>query len=142
MKTKLPASITSVADAQHLLTELYNNSESYHPEDCANNLVGEPFTKIEGDKLNELMQQVYQLPEVPEQFDPCGFVIDLRKTVWVIRYGELYAAGMDFRRGLTFQWISNVYIAWQLDSNDIEWFEKQKKKYRWDFYTLDKVEIK
>lgn len=142
MKTQLPAAINNVTEAKTLLKDLYINSELFHPEDDANDLVGAPFTKTEGDKLNALMQQIYQLSEVPEQFDPCGFVVDLNNTVWVIKYGELYAIGMDFRRGCTFRWSSNVHASWHLNSDDIEWFEKMKKKNRWDLYNIDKIELK
>lgn len=74
MLTKLPQSITTIDEARKLLTDLYNNGESFHPEDDANDIVGDLFTKEEGDKLNDLMGQIYDLPG---DFDPCEFYLIL-----------------------------------------------------------------
>jgi hypothetical protein len=62
MKTILPEKISTIKEAKDFLTELHKNGESFHPEDDANDLVGDPFTKEEGDKLNQLMADIYNLP--------------------------------------------------------------------------------
>lgn len=77
MKTKLPDKITSIEEAEKLLTELNSNGEAFHPEDDATDLSGDPFTKEEGDKLNELTNQIYALEGVPEEWDPCDFYLKL-----------------------------------------------------------------
>lgn len=81
IKTVLPAAITSVDEAKAFLTELYKNDECFHPEDDANDLSGDPFTKEEGDLLNKLMSDIYELNgDKPCQdwvFDPCLFILEL-----------------------------------------------------------------
>ncbi len=82
MKTILTTSIYTQDQAVKFITDLYNNGESYHPEDNANDLVGDPFTKEEGDQLNKLMQDIYNLegnkgmyPNLT--FDPCELLLNL-----------------------------------------------------------------
>ena len=81
MKTKLPEKITTVDEAKALLTELHNNSESFHPEDDATDIINgrcdKVFTKEEGDKLNKLTEQIYALPGVPDEWDPCDHYLKL-----------------------------------------------------------------
>jgi len=83
MKTKLPLRITTIKQAKAFLTELYNNDESFHPEDDATSLSGDPFTKKEGKKLNGLMNDIYNLPGNDGHhhggilFCPCGFLLSL-----------------------------------------------------------------
>jgi hypothetical protein len=55
MKTILPQAITTIEEAKKLLTDLYNNNETFHPEDDATDLVGDLFTQAEGEQLNKLM---------------------------------------------------------------------------------------
>ncbi len=80
MKTLLPDQIKTVSEAKAFLTSLHANGESYHPEDDANSLCGDPFTKEEGDKLNKLMIDIYHLDgndgnHINPKFCPCGFLL-------------------------------------------------------------------
>jgi hypothetical protein len=89
MKTVLPIKISTVDEAKELLTNLYNNDETFHPEDDAttvgNTLNGDwkpLFTKEEGEHLNELMGQIYLLDgnngnHATPLFDPCEFLLEL-----------------------------------------------------------------
>ena len=81
MKTPLPESITTIAQAKEFLTNLYNNGETYHPEDDATDLVGSLFTQKEGEQLNKLMSEIYALEgnESAQSmvFDPCQFLLEL-----------------------------------------------------------------
>ena len=79
MKTKLPKSINTVRAAKILLKKLHTNGESFHPEDDANDLVGDIFTTKEGDQLNKLMEDIYLLPGNDGRhnnlaFDPCDYL--------------------------------------------------------------------
>ncbi len=80
MKTNLPQAITTPAEAAIFLTELYNNGESYHPDDDAT----EFFGPVDGAQLNKLMEDIHNLPgnegypdESKMVFEPCGFLLDL-----------------------------------------------------------------
>lgn len=77
MKTKLPTKITSVKQAKTFLTDLFNNGESYHPEDDANDIIkpnGKPLcTWKDAKQLNKLRDDMYQL----KNFDPCAIFCDL-----------------------------------------------------------------
>lgn len=81
MNTVLPQSINSIEDAKKFLTDLYNNEETFHPEDDATDLVGDPFTFDEGTQLNKLMDDIYNLAgneSVKSMvFDPCEFILNL-----------------------------------------------------------------
>lgn len=81
MKTKLPQSINTIDEAKNFLTNLSNNGESYHPEDDATDLAGDIFTKEEGEKLNSLMNDIYNLEGNNSAsdmvFDPCEFILNL-----------------------------------------------------------------
>lgn len=82
MKTTLPATIRTVDEANIFLTELYNNGESFHPNDDATALVGDSFTLKEGLHLNQLMSDIYDLPGNDGDlanlaFDPCEFLLNL-----------------------------------------------------------------
>jgi hypothetical protein len=74
MKTKLPASINSEEEAKSFLSELYNNQESFHPEDSAHDFVGIFFTEEEATQVENLINQIYDLKE---KFDPCEFLLSL-----------------------------------------------------------------
>lgn len=82
MKTELPEKITTIEEAENLLSALWENGESFHPEDNAHDIIwgtipkDEQPTAAECDKLNALMSQIYDLKDVPELFDPCGFILD------------------------------------------------------------------
>lgn len=77
LTTVLPEQITSVEEAQKLLTELHRNDESFHPEDDANDIEWDTCdpTPEECEKLNKLMGDIYKLPD----FDPCEFILELMK---------------------------------------------------------------
>lgn len=78
MKTKLLQKIRNVEQAKNTLYDLWRNGESFHPEDDANSLVGDPFTKEEGDHLNKLMQDINNLSPVDGvKFCPCQFLVDI-----------------------------------------------------------------
>lgn len=97
MKTKLPEQITTVEEAKAFLTELHKNGESYHPEDDANDIVSgigthpglHLFNQEEGDKLNKLMNDIYDIPGNQDihkmVFDPCGFLLDLDKKPYRVQ---------------------------------------------------------
>ena len=64
MKTTLPSKITTVEEAKAFLTDLFNNKESYDPIEDAHDIVWttcEP-TDEEMDQLNNLMDDIYELP--------------------------------------------------------------------------------
>jgi len=78
MKTIIPAVITTSEHAKQFLTDLFNNGEAYHPEDSAFDIVvlsteHRAFTDNEAEKLNEAMEQVYDVAD----FDPCELLMDL-----------------------------------------------------------------
>jgi len=84
MTTNLPASINTIEEAKAFLTELHKNGESYHPEDDANELIGssELWTREEGEQLNKLMEDIYNLEgnngnHANPVFDPCEFLLEL-----------------------------------------------------------------
>lgn len=89
MKTNLPASILTVQEAKEFLTVLFDNGESYHPEDDAADVgnwsmtIFLPiFTEPEAEQLNKLMEDIYNLEgnngnHANPIFDPCGFLLDL-----------------------------------------------------------------
>ncbi len=82
MKTILPESITTVDEAKAFLTELVKNGEHFHPEDDATDFL--MFTKDEGEKLNILMDQIYNLKGNDGRhsgemiFCPCEFILDFK----------------------------------------------------------------
>lgn len=75
MKSKIPANITTVTAAREFLEELFNNGESYHPEDDAHDIVwnGVDVSEDERNRLNIAMIQIHAIPD----FDPCEFLLDL-----------------------------------------------------------------
>lgn len=79
MLTNIPESITTLQQAKDYLTELYNNCESYHPEDNAFSIVWGSTnpTEAEMHQLNKAMSDIYKLTETPEGkwFDPCEFLV-------------------------------------------------------------------
>lgn len=96
MKTALPDAINSIAEAQQFLTALYNNGESFHPEDDANGVIWylpkqtKP-TREEANQLNKLMNDIYALPgndgrhSEPLAFDPCGWLLKLDSYNFLIK---------------------------------------------------------
>lgn len=85
MKTTLPIAINSIEEAKSFLTELYNNGESFHPEDDAHSIDwsdGEMVTNGDCEQLNKIMEDIYNLPgndgsHVKLSFDPCEFLLML-----------------------------------------------------------------
>lgn len=81
MKTTLPPAITTIEEAKTFLTDLYNNGESYHPEDSAHDIlwhIAAP-TEDECNRLDKCMEDIYNLPgndgrRVNLFFDPCEFL--------------------------------------------------------------------
>lgn len=75
MKTTLPPDIMTIIEAKKFLTELYNNGESFHPQDDATLIDWdcEPPTKEEADQLNILMYDIYQIGV--SLFDPCEYLL-------------------------------------------------------------------
>lgn len=113
MKTKLPAEIKTIKEAEKLLTDLYRNGESYHPEDDANKLSGDPFTMKEGKLLNKLMGDIYMLPGndgrhgEPLAFDPCEFLLDIMKENMRFFWKDL--SGRGFTATLTWLDIKHIF---------------------------------
>lgn len=81
MKTLLPAKIETVEQAKQFLSDLHSNNETFHPEDDATQLVGDPFNQQEGTQLNKLMSDIYNLEGNNSAqdmiFDPCQFLLEL-----------------------------------------------------------------
>lgn len=100
MKTILPKSIETIADAKKFLTELQKNGEAYHPEDDATTVVWQTAkpTRKECKQLNKLMQDIYSMPEnyrhmnQPIPFDPCAFLHEIQNP---LRRGKFQIDGID-----------------------------------------------
>lgn len=80
MKTPLPTHITTIGEAKDFLGKLFNNGESYHPEDDARDCL-EHVTDEEATHINRLMDEIYALPGNSDMqnmaFDPCEFYFTL-----------------------------------------------------------------
>ena len=120
MKTKLPPKINSVDEAKALLTALYENKESFHPDDDANELVGDPFTKVEGDKLNTLLEQMFVL----DGFDPNDFTFNLMYVHVLESHGRYLTK--PSKNGDA-QWVKDIEHAWVLSEKALETFYKEEK---------------
>lgn len=72
MRTQLPFCIDTVEEAQEFLRELFDNGESYHPEDDAHDIIwnGTHVDMFEKDRLNELMEDMREL----DGFDACAYL--------------------------------------------------------------------
>ena len=57
-KGLIPKEVKRIAQAKKFLTALFDNNESYHPEDSAESITGNMFTSKECVKLNNLMEQI------------------------------------------------------------------------------------
>jgi len=87
MKTTLPEAIRTIDEAKSFITELYQNGESYHPEDDAHEIIWnlpdkQKPTPDQCVQLNKLFNDIYDLVDIqspvgPHEFDPCGFLLDL-----------------------------------------------------------------
>lgn len=78
MKTNLNVPITNSEEAKNYIVELFNNDESYHPEDSAFDIVWneenpEHPTDEELKKMDENMELVYKFAD----FNPCEILCDL-----------------------------------------------------------------
>jgi hypothetical protein len=69
------APITSTADAEGFLFQLYQLGLSFHPEDDAHDIVntqGRIFTPDQADQINERMEEVHTFLA-----DPCAYLLDI-----------------------------------------------------------------
>jgi hypothetical protein len=79
----LPNAITSIKEAKEYLNLLEKEGMIYHPEDDANDIIGFDITKEEGDHLNKLMEDIYNLPGNDGKHDdtilfcPCEYIISI-----------------------------------------------------------------
>ena len=67
--------ITSAAEAEGFLFQLYQLGLSFHPEDDAHDVVnaqGRIFTPVQADLINQRMEEVHAF-----MADPCGYVLNL-----------------------------------------------------------------
>lgn len=71
--TELPDSITTIDQAKAYLTDLYNNKEDYHTDDCAIDCLNVDIQT--GTKMNNLRDSIYDLQNA--NFDACGFLLNL-----------------------------------------------------------------
>jgi hypothetical protein len=100
MKTKLPSAINTVKEAKSFLWELHSNGEAFHCEDDANDCLAGRVTKEQGDLLNKLMEDIYNLQgndgrHVDLAFDPCQFLLDIDIK---FRYKDLSGRGFKGKR--------------------------------------------
>ena len=75
LKTKLPDHIASFDQAKEYLINLYNNGESYHPEDSAAECF-EGISEADAAQMDTLMIRVY-IHFTDHDADPCKFLLDL-----------------------------------------------------------------
>ncbi len=91
MLTKLPPAIYNVHQAKALLAELHRNRESFHPQDDATDINwnlpdDQQPTIAEGQLLNKLMEEIYNLPgnkghRTKLLFDPCKYLLELDEQI-------------------------------------------------------------
>lgn len=75
LKTTLPDSITTLDQAKAYLTNLYNNGESYHPDDDSKDCLN-GISEQDGKHMNMLMDQVFEL-FTANGLDVYMFLLDL-----------------------------------------------------------------
>lgn len=79
MKTSIPQQINDMNEVRSFLKALYDNGESYHPEDPAADIIGNDdkalFTKEEADKLDATMTRIYEICDANKQ-DPCEIILN------------------------------------------------------------------
>jgi hypothetical protein len=71
MTTKLPTQLTDEYQVNNFIEELYTHGEFYHLDDDAKDIINNKtnqrlFTDDEADKLNELMEQAFNVCKVWE----------------------------------------------------------------------------
>ena len=74
MKTNLNREIKTLDDAKQFLKDLYNNNESFHPEESAHECIDHLATPAECDKVDDLIDFIYN---TFPNFDPCGYYLQL-----------------------------------------------------------------
>jgi hypothetical protein len=127
MKTTLPESINSEAEAKRFLAQLAKNGELYHPDDPAADVItignNRLFTDEEAPKVDALMKQVFEhLP------DPYGYGISLDIKFDEHGIAEPFEISGEFHeahgiKGFTPAWFSGEdaqewYLACWEDVND------------------------
>jgi hypothetical protein len=71
MTTKLPTQLTNESEVVNFITELYNNGEFFHLDDNAEDIISNVtnerlFTDSEAEKINELLNQAFDICNVWE----------------------------------------------------------------------------
>lgn len=117
LKTVLPASINTIQQAKKLLRELEANGESYHPEDDATDCLSHIATKEQGELLNKLMVDIYNLEgnngnHANPVFDPCLFLLREREIFKVI---DLTVLENDYTTSANDIWDMKAEVADELD---------------------------
>jgi hypothetical protein len=79
MKTKLPAALTTVEEIESFISELSANDEFFHLDDDPHDIITMPtgerlFTDEEADKVNDLLEQAFNICEVWELPVVCNIV--------------------------------------------------------------------
>ena len=75
LKTPLPEAIENLEQAKAYLKALYDNGESYHPDDNAADCLSF-ISKKEGEIMDALMDRICALAKGTD-FDPCLFLLEL-----------------------------------------------------------------
>lgn len=117
LKTVLPASINTIKEAKKLLRELEANGESYHPEDDAVDCLEHVATKEQGELLNKLMTDIYNLEgnngnHKNPVFDPCQFLLREREIYKVL---DLTGRENHYTMNANDIWDMKVEVADELD---------------------------
>ena len=92
METKLPKEIKDLDGAKKLLKDLYENGESFHPEDDPFDIEWSGGVRPSLDekiKLKQLFIEMYELPEMEKypdvEWDPCGYLLDLERCTETVK---------------------------------------------------------
>jgi hypothetical protein len=78
-KTTIPDAIKTVDEAKAFLKALWENEESYHPEDNANGIVWDDVNPSpeQRTQLNKLRTDIYNVAKADGEFDPCEYLLAL-----------------------------------------------------------------
>lgn len=84
MRTPLPEQISTIDEAKAFLKALYDNGESFHPEDDPHDIGHQDaagqwidlFTREEADQVENLMDQAWKTMQGTDE-DPCGYILSL-----------------------------------------------------------------
>lgn len=90
LKTSIPDTITTIDQAKEYLKQLFDNNESYHPDDSADSISWDvELTPEKAAQMDILMNSIYNLPCTGEYsyncfFDPCAYIMELGEhyKVW------------------------------------------------------------